>query len=264
MKERRDKLNKEREVQRDIEQRRKREEEDERMARNLQLEEDSKVLELRDELERQERQERQIQEEELERQERQERQISLREEQRQIREEQQRRWEQQRRGDVGSRIGMPSLSVENGRFPSPFSSIMGGFPSVVGDDDTDEIFPPLHRYHMMANQPLIHFGNGNTIIFPTGNFGGEMPMSYEDLLNLQPVSTPAKNRDQLPEYTFKKPDKKNTDAPPSDCSICLMEYDDGESVKSLPCTHRFHSACIDKWLESHNTCPVCKIQVDSS
>jgi len=132
------------------------------------------------------------------------------------------------------------------------------------EDPTDDIFSSLRLPHMMT-QPVFHFGNGNTIIIPSGLGGG--PMSYEDLLNLQPVSTPAKNRDQLPEYPFKKTEKNsnqnNTEAPPMDCSICLMEYKEGETVKSLPCTHRFHSECIDKWLESHNTCPVCKIQVDS-
>ncbi|CAN0928583.1 Serine/threonine-protein kinase TOR [Linum grandiflorum] len=32
------------------------------------------------------------------------------------------------------------------------------------------------------------------------------------------------------------------------CYICLVEYDEGECIRVLPCHHEFHRACIDKWL----------------
>ncbi|XAR60050.1 hypothetical protein NMG60_11033282 [Bertholletia excelsa] len=44
-----------------------------------------------------------------------------------------------------------------------------------------------------------------------------------------------------------------------DCAICLSEFEEGESVKLIPhCGHVFHPECIDKWLASHVTCPLCR------
>lgn len=43
------------------------------------------------------------------------------------------------------------------------------------------------------------------------------------------------------------------------CYICLMEYEEGDRVKVLPCHHEFHKICIDKWLkEIHRVCPLCR------
>lgn len=45
------------------------------------------------------------------------------------------------------------------------------------------------------------------------------------------------------------------------CSICLEAMGVRSSVKTLPCWHRFHESCIDRWLGLHNSCPVCKTAV---
>ncbi|XP_064626696.1 E3 ubiquitin-protein ligase RNF181-like [Lineus longissimus] len=42
------------------------------------------------------------------------------------------------------------------------------------------------------------------------------------------------------------------------CPICLGKYDEEDSVKQLPCKHRFHPTCIMPWLERTNSCPVCR------
>ncbi|KAK2972787.1 hypothetical protein RJ640_026486 [Escallonia rubra] len=43
------------------------------------------------------------------------------------------------------------------------------------------------------------------------------------------------------------------------CYICLVEYEEGDSVRVLPCHHEFHRSCVDKWLkEIHRICPLCR------
>ncbi|KAL9241460.1 hypothetical protein vseg_015571 [Gypsophila vaccaria] len=45
----------------------------------------------------------------------------------------------------------------------------------------------------------------------------------------------------------------------SECVICLSEFAPGDKVRLLPkCQHGFHVRCIDKWLNSHSSCPTCR------
>lgn len=46
-----------------------------------------------------------------------------------------------------------------------------------------------------------------------------------------------------------------------DCTICLCEYQNNDLLRLLPCSHEFHANCIDRWLKSHRTCPICRIEV---
>jgi E3 ubiquitin-protein ligase ATL6/9/15/31/42/55 len=44
-----------------------------------------------------------------------------------------------------------------------------------------------------------------------------------------------------------------------ECAVCLCEFEDDENIRLLPkCNHVFHADCIDEWLSSHVTCPVCR------
>ena len=45
---------------------------------------------------------------------------------------------------------------------------------------------------------------------------------------------------------------------PQDCVICLDGLSVDQAVSELPCSHLFHTACINAWFEKHNFCCVCK------
>ncbi|XP_010421832.1 PREDICTED: putative RING-H2 finger protein ATL36 [Camelina sativa] len=44
-----------------------------------------------------------------------------------------------------------------------------------------------------------------------------------------------------------------------ECAICLSEFEDQETLRLMPpCSHTFHANCIDVWLSSRSSCPVCR------
>ncbi|XP_047960046.1 E3 ubiquitin-protein ligase MPSR1 [Salvia hispanica] len=45
------------------------------------------------------------------------------------------------------------------------------------------------------------------------------------------------------------------------CVICLEDWEAGEKAKRMPCKHRFHGECIEKWLRIHGSCPVCRYEM---
>jgi hypothetical protein len=46
---------------------------------------------------------------------------------------------------------------------------------------------------------------------------------------------------------------------PFDCAVCLCEFSEQDKLRLLPvCSHAFHIGCIDTWLLSNSTCPLCR------
>lgn len=62
----------------------------------------------------------------------------------------------------------------------------------------------------------------------------------------------------LPIFVYKSDEHKSA----VQCVICLCTLVDDEKGRVLPkCRHVFHVGCIDMWLHSHSTCPICRADV---
>ena len=58
--------------------------------------------------------------------------------------------------------------------------------------------------------------------------------------------------------------EKNAHSENKNCIICLGEFEQGETITTLPCVHIFHTNCIKSWLKSNSFCPVCKYKITLS
>ncbi|XP_068644880.1 RING-H2 finger protein ATL63-like [Aristolochia californica] len=62
----------------------------------------------------------------------------------------------------------------------------------------------------------------------------------------------------LPVFVYKAGECKNAMV----CVVCLSVMEEDEMGRMLPkCGHCFHVGCIDKWLLSHSSCPICRSEV---
>ncbi|XP_019369943.1 PREDICTED: E3 ubiquitin-protein ligase RNF181 [Gavialis gangeticus] len=45
------------------------------------------------------------------------------------------------------------------------------------------------------------------------------------------------------------------------CPVCLLEFEEDECARKMPCEHLFHSACLLPWLGKTNSCPLCRYEL---
>ncbi|GMN43616.1 hypothetical protein TIFTF001_012808 [Ficus carica] len=63
----------------------------------------------------------------------------------------------------------------------------------------------------------------------------------------------------LPEFVYKPSAAEEA----LECSVCLAVVTEEAKVRLLPnCGHVFHVDCVDMWLGSHSTCPLCRAEVE--
>jgi hypothetical protein len=156
-------------------------------------------------------------------------------------------------------------------FPPSLNQPMRFPPSMMSN-----IHPMLHN--MLNNHPL--FAPLHTSIDDEEDFIMHHPqqsyisdldtMSYEQLQQLaEQLGTVNKgaSKEQIDETSMKfvisDPSKQVPKDQP-ECPICMTNFEKGESVRRLICLHLFHTDCIDKWLQTNSTCPICKTDIKSS
>ena len=64
---------------------------------------------------------------------------------------------------------------------------------------------------------------------------------------------------ELPET--KIDDVSKLDPEKRNCVICLEDFKNGDNATVLPCIHMFHTPCIQNWLKTQNSCPICKFKL---
>ena len=55
---------------------------------------------------------------------------------------------------------------------------------------------------------------------------------------------------------------ENIDIQYDKCSICREDFEGRDIVRKInSCGHVFHMNCLDTWLESHTSCPICRVDL---
>eukprot|EP00596_Hydrurales_sp_CCMP1899_P005537 CAMPEP_0119038320 /NCGR_PEP_ID=MMETSP1177-20130426/7164_1 /TAXON_ID=2985 /ORGANISM="Ochromonas sp, Strain CCMP1899" /LENGTH=410 /DNA_ID=CAMNT_0007000739 /DNA_START=42 /DNA_END=1271 /DNA_ORIENTATION=- len=98
--------------------------------------------------------------------------------------------------------------------------------------------------------------------FPSrGIVENDLNMDYHSLLSQfgnGNQQTPASERsiDTIPTSTFRESQKPNSSSDDKyKCFVCIDDFNIGEEISTLPCLHRFHTVCVNRWLRQSNTCP---------
>ncbi|KAK6185010.1 hypothetical protein SNE40_007340 [Patella caerulea] len=115
----------------------------------------------------------------------------------------------------------------------------------------------LHFLAMLSNPPVPPYGREHP------DEASEVE-NYEALLNLAERLGEAKPRgltkadiDQLPAYRFNS-ETRRSDLDMTSCVVCMCDFENRQLLRVLPCSHEFHGKCVDKWLKTNRTCPICR------
>lgn len=82
--------------------------------------------------------------------------------------------------------------------------------------------------------------------------------SQPSVSSIGSVPAPIEVVESLPIKSYNKLRRSSNDEV-AQCYICLVEYEEGDTLRTLPCHHEFHRTCVDKWLkEIHRVCPLCR------
>ena len=135
-------------------------------------------------------------------------------------------------------------------------------------------FENFFNGNMNINEFMNRPSSGNTfrrIVIPMGMGGfGNMDMGgmgQNDLNELiermlhhtRENPTDAAIVSELPETKIDDINKLDNDK--KNCVICMEDFKNGDKSTNLPCLHMFHTNCIQSWLKTQNTCPICKFKL---
>ncbi|XP_015072154.2 LOW QUALITY PROTEIN: E3 ubiquitin-protein ligase ATL4, partial [Solanum pennellii] len=104
------------------------------------------------------------------------------------------------------------------------------------------------RTYATADDVVSHSSSATAAAAVTGN-----------RLENQRSSEDEKLLESLPLFSFRSVTGNLTGV---DCAVCLSKFEPEDQLRLLPlCLHAFHSGCIDAWLVTNQTCPLCRSTV---
>jgi len=88
------------------------------------------------------------------------------------------------------------------------------------------------------------------------------PEDYELLLMLDESVKPKTISASIVD-SFPTRKANSNDISKDPCGVCLVEFCEGDDIKSLPCGHIYHAECISKWLTERSTkCPLYGLSLE--
>lgn len=49
----------------------------------------------------------------------------------------------------------------------------------------------------------------------------------------------------------------------AECAVCKELMVIGDNIQEMPCKHLFHPDCLKPWLDEHNSCPICRFELQT-
>jgi hypothetical protein len=111
-------------------------------------------------------------------------------------------------------------------------------------------------------QTLLHLRRSRRRRLRVGDAAGDgSPTAFQgqlgQLFHLHDAGVDQAFIDTLPVFPYRAVAGRRKD--PFDCAVCLCEFEMDDELRLLPtCGHAFHVPCIDTWLLSNSTCPLCR------
>ncbi|GLT84250.1 hypothetical protein SLE2022_024930 [Rubroshorea leprosula] len=100
------------------------------------------------------------------------------------------------------------------------------------------------------------------------HFSGSHSVAATGSSRVSPEDSPTLSLiDSLPIFTFSSITRRTTTASmiSGDCAVCLSKFELQDQLRLLPlCCHAFHTDCIDTWLNSNHSCPLCRSPIYAS
>ncbi|KAJ3019606.1 UNVERIFIED_CONTAM: hypothetical protein HDU68_010593 [Siphonaria sp. JEL0065] len=159
-------------------------------------------------------------------------------------------------GFPGFLPGFPGPGIAGGAAPQPREAGAAGVDEESAPDydalvRLAEMIGPARPRHahiddVVEQLPLIEYKDLNAVSAPQE----PLEVGFVDVRDLPSLSIENEADERLKGLLGETKEK---------CTVCLMPYEEGDSLRILKCQHGFHSDCIDQWLTSHvNSCPLCR------